>query len=164
MAKSRCLNHKSADLSQKNKFKEQKLKPKLFYKHQLQINLRENKLFQGTLYFLQNVEDLFKAIFFGSTYFMSHTLLAGVISWCWNDWKYPIGFDDLSVCQSVSQWVPKLAIFSGPYLRIHLSYIIEIWYSLQDGWHKRWCIISALYLKWVPSCRVSKLARNGSCK
>ena len=87
---------------------------------------------------------------------MSQTLLAGEISWCWNDWKYPIGFYDLSV----SEWVPKLAIFSGSYLRVYLSYIIEIWYSLQDGLNNYMCIISALYLKWVPS---SKLARNGSC-
>ena len=53
----------------------------------------------------------------------------------------------------VSQWVPKLAIFSGQYLRTYLSYIIEIWYSLQAGLHNYMCIISALYLKWVPSCR-----------
>ena len=57
------------------------------------------------------------------------------------------------VSEWVSEWVPKLAIFSGPYLRIHLSYIIEIWYSLQDGLHNYMCIISVLYLKWVPSCR-----------
>ena len=45
----------------------------------------------------------------------------------------------------------KLAIFSDSYLRIHVSYIIEIWYSLRDGLHNYMCIISALYLKWVPS-------------
>ena len=53
----------------------------------------------------------------------------------------------------VSEWVPILAIFSGPYLRIHLSYIIEIWYYPQDRLHNYMCIISALYLNWVPSCR-----------
>ena len=64
----------------------------------------------------------------------------------------------------VNEWVSVRAIFSGPYLRIHLSYIIEIWYSLQDGLHNYMCIISALCLKWVPSCVGGlKLARNGLC-
>ena len=77
----------------------------------------------------------------------------------WNfmmlEWlKYPIGFDDLSV----SEWVnPKLAIFSGPYLQLHLRYISEIWYSPQDGLHHYICIISALYLKCVPSCSVVEI-------
>ena len=57
------------------------------------------------------------------------------------------------VSEWVSQWVTKLAILSGPYLRIHLSYIIEIWYYPQDRLHNYMCIISALYLKWVPNCR-----------
>ena len=53
----------------------------------------------------------------------------------------------------VSQWVPKLATFSSQYLRIYLSYIIEIWYYIQDGLHNYMCKISAFYLIWVPSCR-----------
>ena len=49
-------------------------------------------------------------------------------------------------------WLPRLS-FSCPYLRIYLYYIIEIQYSLQDRLHNLMCIISALYLKWVLSCR-----------
>ena len=53
----------------------------------------------------------------------------------------------------VSQSVAKLAISSGQYLRIYLSYFIEIWHSLQDRLHNYMSIISALYLSWVLSCR-----------
>ena len=42
----------------------------------------------------------------------------------------------LMTCLWVSQSVPKLAIFSGLYLRIYLCNIIEIRYSLQGWWHK----------------------------
>ena len=51
--------------------------------------------------------------------------------------------------QSVSVSEPKLAIFSGPYLRMYLFCNIEIWYSLQDY------IITLynLYLKWILSFR-----------
>ena len=53
---------------------------------------------------------------------MSQTLLAGEIWWCWNDWKYHIGFDD----PSVSQWgSAKISYF----LRSISQNIFKLYYS-----------------------------------